>query len=371
MIIYRYLSKQLFVSTVSVTSVLVLILVSGRFIKYMSEAAEGRLVGDVLFAIMAFRLPSFLEMILPLGIFLGILLSYGRLYLESEMTVLNACGISQRHLIRFTLVPMICLMCAVGTLSFVVGPWGTAHSEQILFEQRNQSEFETLSPGRFHVSKDHQRVTYAERLSTDRRRMENLFIAEETVLQHTVITADSGARRLDPRTGEQFLDLFNGYRYIGTPGQADFQVVKFNKSSIKLADPVISKEITKMKAAPLADLWKQNSRAANAELQWRISLPLLVPIVVLLAIPLSKVNPRQGRYLKLLPAMLLYLLYLSLLSSSKAALEDGDLPIWLGLWWVHALFIVIAILLNVWHKLDMRLLRRRYATVAAKASAQN
>lgn len=361
MIIYRYLSRQLFVSTAAVTSVLALILVSGRFIKYMSEAAQGRLVGDVLFAIMAFRLPSFLEMILPLGIFLGILLSYGRLYLESEMTVLTACGVGHRSIVRWTLLPMTCLMLTVGLLSFVISPWGTARSESILYEQKHQSEFETLTPGRFHVSKNLSRVTYTQSLTPDRRLMQNLFIAEETADQHTVITADSGARRLDPESGIQYLDLFDGYRYVGTPGAADFQVVEFERSTIKLADPDVAREVTKIKATSTWALWNSNSAQAHAELQWRFSLPLLVPIVVLMAIPLSRVNPRQGRYLKMLPSIMLYLAYLSLLSGSKAAIEDGNLPAWLGVWWVHGVFFGIAMLLNLWPKIEMAILRKRYA----------
>ena len=94
MIIYHYLSKQLFRATASVTAILLMIFVGGRFIKYMAEAAQGRLAGEVLLLIMAYRLPSFLELILPLGIFVGILLAYGRLYLDSEMTVLSASGVS-------------------------------------------------------------------------------------------------------------------------------------------------------------------------------------------------------------------------------------------------------------------------------------
>ncbi len=360
MIIYKYLSRQLFVSTAAVTSVLVLILVSGRFIKYMSEAAEGRLVGDVLFAIMAYRLPSFLEMILPLGLFLGILLSYGRLYLESEMTVLTACGVSHAKIVRLTLRPTLYLMVLVGLLSFIISPWGTDRSERIIYEQRNQSEFETLTPGRFHVSKDRVRVTYTQSLSENRRRMKNLFIAEEVDGKHTVITANSGARRFDEQSGTQYLDLFEGFRYVGVPGSADFQVVEFERSTVKLADPDISKGVTKIKATSSKALWDSGSPRASAELHWRLSLPLLVPIVVLMAIPLSKVNPRQGRYLKMLPSIMLYLIYLSLLSAGKAAIEDGELPVALGLWWVHGLFLMIAVLLNVWPRVEMAILRKRY-----------
>lgn len=323
----------------------------------MAEAAEGRIANEVLFMLMLYKLPNFIELILPLGLFLGILLAYGRLYLDNEMAVLNACGFSQKQLVGFTLIPIACTALAVGVLSLWVGPWGMKNSEQILFEQQNQSAFETLAPGRFHNARGQNQVIYVENLSRDRRRMENLFIVSQEPEKIVLVAAKSGVRKIDPELGIQYMELRHGHRYEGFPGRAGFRVIEYETYKVKLDEPDISKEVQKVLAMPTTTLARQSTPLANAELQWRISLPLLVPIVALMAIPLSRVNPRQGRYLKMFPAILLYLAYLTLLGGGKSALENGQLPQALGLWPVHLLFLAIAVLLNLWPGLKLRRLR--------------
>ncbi|MEJ2681675.1 MAG: LPS export ABC transporter permease LptF [Gammaproteobacteria bacterium] len=348
MIIYRYLSRQLLAATLAVTTVLVFILVSGRFIKYLSEVASGQLAKEVLLAIMMYRVPGFLEMILPLGLFLAILMAYGRLYLENEMTVLLACGFGPRQLFIHTLVPMLSMTAVVGLLSLWLSPWGAQHAKQLIVDQRARSSFETLTPGRFHTTRDRSQVTYAERLSQDGLRMEHIITIQEGAAGFTVVTAKQGWRRIDPNTGVQYLMLEDGYQYRGQPGRADLKVVAFEGYELKISGPDEARAILDIRVRSTNALFQIDSRSAWAELQWRWSLPLLVPIVVAIAIPLSRVNPRQGRFMKMLPAILLYLLYLTLLTSGRSAIEEGRWPMWLGLWWVHAAFIGVAVSLNAW-----------------------
>lgn len=360
MIIYRYLSRQLLASTLAVTTVLVFILVSGRFIKYLSEAAAGQIAKEVLLALMLFRLPGFLEMILPLGLFLAILLAYGRLYLENEMTVLAACGYGPSQLFKHTTLPMLGMTIAVGLMSLWLSPWGAQHAKQLILDQRARSSFETLTPGRFHSTRDRRQVTYAERLSKDGKRMENIITIQEGANGYTVVVADSGWRTVDPGTGVQYLMLEQGHQYRGVPGRADFTVVDFEGYQLKISDPDESKAIQDIRMLPTDVLIGHDSQIAWAELQWRVSLPVLVPILVAIALPLSRVNPRQGRFIKMLPGILLYLLYLTLLTSGRSALEDrDDLPNWVGLWWIHVLFLGVAVVLNKWSDWRQAIARHR------------
>jgi len=354
LIIYRYISRQLFSTTLAVSFILVFILVGGRFIKYMSQAADGRIAGDVLFLLMAYRLPEFLQMILPLGLFLGILLSYGRLYIENEMVVLSACGISQTRITLMTLVPCLMMMGVVGSFSLYLAPYGGAKSEEILWHTTNQSRFELLTPGRFHSNAKKDKVTYTEGLSSDRKQMRNVFIAEDKSDKSIAIFAKSGVRRVDKDTGSQYLELKDGYRYEGVPGSSEYRIIKYNSYQLQISAPDKEQAVKKIKATSTSSLLSNPTLLAQAELQWRIGLPLLVPIVVLLAIPLSRVNPRQGRYLKLLPSIVVYLAYLSLLIACKSAIEKGTIPAGLGLWWVHILFFCVAILLHSWPWIRMK-----------------
>jgi len=343
-IILRYLSKQLIISMLAVAGILLLIFMSGRFIKYLAEAAAGQLSANVLFAIMAYRMPEFLQLILPLGLFIGILLAYGRMYLESEMTVLFACGMTKWQLVKLTMISALVVSATVGYMSLYLSPWGWQKVEEIFVDQSKMTEFEMLVPGRFQSLKSGERVTYTEGLSDDKREMHHVFIAEKNEDGGIVVlAAQRGTQLVDAHTGSRFIVLHEGARYDGQAGHRDFKVIEYESYGVKIAEPAADAKRGKADGIPTEKLWHSNDPKDRALLQWRISIPLLVPIVALLAIPLSRVNPRQGRFFHLLPAMLIYILYLGLLIASRRSLEKESIPEWIGMWWVHLVFLITAI----------------------------
>ncbi|WPO99278.1 LPS export ABC transporter permease LptF [Pseudomonas sp. HR96] len=365
MIVSRYLSREVLFTMSAVSAVLLVIIMSGRFIKYLAQAASGALDPGALFMIMGYRMPSFLTLILPLGLFLGILLGYGRLYLESEMTVLSATGMSQQRLLGITLIPATMVALLVAWLSFSLAPQGAALFAQVLNQQDALTEFDTLVPGRFQSLRDGSRVTYTDTLSDDRVELGSVFISEKRLSQDqskdrgiTVLVAEKGHQETHP-DGGRFLILKNGYRYDGNPGEADYRAIKYDTYGVLLPKPDVSDDVTDRDAIPTRELLKPGGD--KAELQWRISLPLLVFVVTLIAVPLSRANPRQGRFLKLLPAILLYMAYLTILISARGALEKGRLPQSLGLWWVHAIFLVIGLGLMYWEPMRLKRASRRAA----------
>lgn len=365
MIVFRYLSREVLVTLSAVSAVLLVIIMSGRFIKYLAQAAQGMLDPGALFMIMGFRLPGFMQLILPLGLFLGILLSYGRLYLESEMTVLAATGMSQQRLLWMTLAPATVVFLVVAWLSLGLAPQGAAQVAKIVNQQDALTEFDTLVPGRFQELRDGSRITYTETLSDDRARLGGVFISEKRKsrdgtkdLGISVLVAEKGHQEVKP-DGTRYLILENGYRYDGNPGEANYRAIKYDTYGAILPKPAISEEVTDRDAIPTRDLIGSDALRSKAELQWRLSLPLLVFIVTLIAVPLSKANPRQGRFLKLLPAILLYMAYLTILIAARGALERGRIPIVLGLWWVHAVFLAIGMGLLYWEPMRLKAASRR------------
>ncbi len=358
---------------VAVSGVLLLVIMSGRFVKYLADAAAGKLSADVLFSIMAYRLPGFLELVLPLGFFIAILLAYGRLYMDHEMTVLSACGMSRRRLLAYTLVPALLVAALVGSLSLWLSPYGVQRSEAIFDAQEKRSEIDSLSPATFQASAGGQSITYAESLSEDRQHMYKVFMAEMGQLAEeelavsddetgglALIVAESGQQVVDPVSGQRYLQLNQGYRYEGQPGRSDYRIIQFDSYAQLLVSKTSGKRppeadtkttLALLSVAPPGDevawRWKLY-REDLAALQWRFSLPVLVLVVALMAVPLSHTNPRQGRYMKMIPAILLYVSYLVSLSAARGAIEDGKLPASVGLWLVHAGFLVIAIGLLGW-----------------------
>ncbi|WP_447593307.1 LPS export ABC transporter permease LptF [Aquipseudomonas campi] len=370
MIIFRYLARELLLTLSAVSAVLLVIIMSGRFIKYLAQAAQGVLDPSVLFLIMGYRLPGFLQLILPLGLFLGILLSYGRLYLESEMTVLSATGMSQKRLLGYTLVTATLVALLVGWLSLALTPQGVTGVARILKQQDALTEFDTLVPGRFQAMRDGSRVTYTEGLSGDRTQLDNVFISEKRLRTDNnqadkkkepgiaVLVAEKGRQEIQP-DGSRYLILENGYRYDGNPGQADYRAIKYETYGVLLPKPEVGNEIGDRESIPTHELLGSDDPRYTAELQWRVSIPILVFVVTLLAVPLSQVNPRQGRFLKLLPAILLYMAYLALLIGARGQMDKGRIPPNLGLWWVHGLFLLIGLALFLWTPIRLKLASRR------------
>ncbi|MFC2970740.1 LPS export ABC transporter permease LptF [Azotobacter bryophylli] len=360
MIISRYLSRELLLTQCAVSAVLLVIIMSGRFIKYLAQAAQGLLDPGVLFSLMLYRMPGFLQLILPLGLFLGILLSFGRLYLDSEITVLRATGMSQQRLFGYSLIPATLVALLVAWLSLWLSPQGIAAMELLLNQQEALTEFDTLVPGRFQSMRDGSRVTYVEELSDDRSQLSRVFITEKRAAGAgkedrgiTVLVANSGRQEIQP-DGGRYLILQDGYRYDGKPGQADYRVIRYDTYGVLLPKPAASGEISEREAIPTRQLIDSDVQKYKSELQWRLSIPVLVFVVTLLAVPLSKVNPRQGRFLKLLPAVLLYMAYLALLVAARGALDKGNIPTALGLWWVHGLFLLIGLCLLYWESICLK-----------------
>ncbi len=350
MIVFRYLFKEVLFSLLAVTAVLLIIIMSGRFINYLADAANGELSADVLLALIGYRMPGFLELILPLGLFLGILLAYGRLYLENEMTVLNACGFSPNRLQQVTLGPALLVAVLVGLLSLWITPWSTTQVEQILKAQESLTEFETLAPGRFQETSSGRRVTYTERLLDSRTRLNEVFISERSQQRGDptlgLIVAEKGSQYIEAETGSRFLLLENGYRYEGVPGQADYRKIRFQQYGVRIRESAAPRRVNKIETLPTLALIGSEQPEFRAQLHWRLSLPLLCIVVSLLAVPLSKVNPRQGRFARLLPSILLYLGYLSILTSIRSGLEEGEIRSSVSLWLVHLAFLLLALNLH-------------------------
>jgi len=339
----------------AITTVLLLVVMSGRFIKYLGEASVDGLGAELIVNVMGYRMPGFLEIILPLGFFLGILMAYGRMYLDSEMTVLSACGMSMQRLVTYTLIPASLVAIAVAYLSLGLSPWGAREAQALFEAQSNTTEFGLLTPGRFQRLGNTGQVAYTETMSDGKSVMHDVFISQRVKGSDSLVLlmAETGTQYTDDKTGSNFLLLENGFRYDGMPGDADYRVTHYEKYAVRLPAPKEVIRSLKSEMKPTRELMKSTNIEDVAQLQWRISLPLLVPIIALIAVPMSRVNPRQGRYMRLLPSIILYMGYVTLLSVAKTAVEDEEIPVWLGLWWVHAMFLSIglALLANLHHKL--------------------
>ncbi|PXY00417.1 LPS export ABC transporter permease LptF [Halomonas sp. LBP4] len=347
MIIFRYLTREILLTMAAVAGVLLLVIMGSRFIRYFTNAAEGEIPVSILGTLMLFHLPGFLELILPLAFFLGILLAYGQLYLNSEITVLVACGTSPNRLLQVSLVPATLVAVLVGLCSLWLTPAGALHNAVMLEEQRSQLDFTALAPGRFQDFGGG-RTAYTEGFDDGQARMENVFISErqrrrDGTPESTVTRAASGYQTVDPDTGSRFLVLADGERYSVEPGRHQAERLEFDTYAVRLSQADDMRELDVPEYASTAALLADDSLRARAQLQWRLGLPPMVFILTLLAMPLSRVNPRQGRFAKLLPAIFLHVAYLSLLLAALDAIGRGALPAAVGMWPIHGAFLALGL----------------------------
>lgn len=331
----------------AVAGVLLLVIMGSRFIRYFSDAAEGEIPANILGTLMLFHLPGFAELILPLALFLGILLAYGQLYLNSEITVLVACGISPMRLLKVSLVPAAVVAVSVGICSLWLTPSSSLHNERLITEQQSRLDFTALTPGRFQDFGDG-RTAYTESFNNDQTRMQSVFISErqrrsDGAPESAVTRATAGYQTVDDETGSRFLVLTDGERYSVDPGRFQAERLEFETYAVRLNRIDEERDLDSPEFASTLALLDDESPRARAQLHWRFGLPLMVVVLTLMALPLSKVNPRQGRFAKLLPAIFLHISYLSLMLAALDAIGRGALSPWIGMWPIHALYLGIGL----------------------------
>lgn len=355
MIIFRYLTKEVYATLLAVTTVLLLIFISNQFINYLSRAASGGIPIRTVMQLMSLQVPLLLGYLLPLGLFLGILLAYGRLYVDNEMTVMAACGVSKQQLLGMTLALSIFVFILVSILMLWVEPKLAWYRDHIFAEAAAASPIETVLPGRFQTLGEGKWVVYVGGISRDRTELNDVFVAKlpntdniqnDPTQPWTVVAAQGGHEWIDPKSGDQFMVLTNGYRYLGVPGQKDFQIVQYGQYGVRIQTGKLHIE-EDAQFMSTRELWKKRKTdpEAAAQLQWRLTMPISAFILAILAVPLSQVQPRRGRYAKLLPAILIYIVYADLIFVGEAAIERGKLSPAPGLWLIHSAILLLAIIL--------------------------
>lgn len=352
MIITRYITREVMTALIAVITILLLAFVSQQVVRYLNYVAVGKIPTNILLELVSFEVPYLAALLLPLALYLGILLAYGRLYADNEMAVMQMSGFGEKQIMRLTAIIALAVTGFVFVLMLWINPLISAKRQQIMqSDEATLHLIQTLMPGRFQVSPDGKHVMYVEQLSRDHTRAENVFIAKELKNPNSmdqknwmVVFASQGYQIKDKASSEVFFVTADGYRYEGTPGQNDYKIIQFKKYAVRI--PQTDMRIAHMQDETLTTtqlLQDYTNPKRAAEFQWRFSIGLSTLLLALLAAPLSTVRPRQGRYLVLLPAALVYIVYINLLFVSRYWVEQGVMPISIGMWWVHAVVLLLVV----------------------------
>lgn len=331
MIIRRYLVKQVVSTSLVVIALLTLIMMGGRLIKYFGVAAQGRLDASILFSIIGYRLPEFLTLILPLGFFIGLMLVFGRLYVDHEMAVMNGSGVSRHQLARLLIPMTLVFMLVQAGLMLWMSPWGLRQFEQLTTSQAVRTGFDLVRPKEFISSGPY--TIYAGDLSEDRRNLKDIFFyqrAEKEGKPDVMILAKEATRVEVANDSANVVDLVQGRRYEIYPGKPKYTQAEFQSYRLRLeSDKEAKFESAEVEALPTGKLWQnRNDPVVASELGWRIFVPLVMIVALGLAVALSEVSPRQGRYLKLFPALLIFASLIVAMMAIKTRVSKQEIGVW-------------------------------------------
>ncbi|OOF59021.1 LPS export ABC transporter permease LptF [Rodentibacter myodis] len=353
MILTRYLTKEVFKSQVAILFILLVIFFSQQLVRVLGSAANGKVPADLVFSLLGLGMPAMAQLMLPLCLFIAILLTFGRLYAESEITVMRACGVGQRILVRVALLLSLFTAGLAAYNALWLSPWAIQKQSTIVEDAKANPTMGALSSGQFMSTGNSNFVLFIESIKGSQINDVYLFqTAPKGQTKPSVVTAEKGELKALPN-GDQVLNLQNVQRVEGTAALPDFRITHFDDYQAYLGYQASENKSDEAATLSLDELIKQNNSAARAELHWRISLVFAVPLMALIAVPLSRVNPRQGRFAKILPALLLYLIYFLLQSSLKSAGSADKLDAAMFMPLVNIAFLLLGIVLNAWDSAPM------------------
>lgn len=358
-ILSRYLTKEIFKSQIAILFILLVIFFSQQLVRVLSSAVSGKVPTDLVLSLLGLGMPTMAQLMLPLSLFVALLLTLGRFYTESEITVMRACGVGQSLLVKVALFLSV-FTTAIATYNvFWLTPWAINKQSEMLAEAKANPRFAALTAGQFMSAGGY--VLFIDNIEGNTINDIYVFQPEQQKKNKpSVVVAESGELKGLPN-GDQLLTLNNSTRYEGTPQTADFRISSFDSYTAYLGYQDVESDEKLVQRADFQQLIADKSKEGKTELQWRLALILAVPLMALLAVPMSSVNPRQGRFAKLLPALLLYLIYFLTQSSLKSAGSSGKMDVTLLMPLVSIGFLLLAIILNAWDSKWLSALRYRFS----------
>lgn len=344
MIFLRTLLREFANLAVAVFLSLFLIALTTRLIRLLGQAAGGKIPSDAVVAFLGFSALNLLPVLLSLMLFITVLLALNRSWRDSEMVIWFNSGLSLAAWIRPVLIFAAPLVLVIAVLSFFISPWAAAKSEQYRSRVDSRDDISRVEPGAFGESRSRERVFFVESIAGDKNSVQNVFVNSTQHRRTGVMMSERGLTEYAPN-GDRFLVLLSGRRYEGTPGAADFRLMEFDRYATRIQTKEGDEPVATQKSTSTLGLIDVPTRTNLGELLWRIGMPISALILALLAIPMSFVNPRAGRSVNLLFALLTYMAYSNLLSVSQARVAQGKLAFSTGWWLVHGVMLLVLLVL--------------------------
>ncbi len=366
MIILRYLGKEIYKTMSLTVAILLLILVTNQLVNFLNRAAMGRIPGMTVIQAVMLGIPGYLAYMIPLGVFLGIIIVLGKWSANHELISMHAAGLSRIQLLRHILLIVAPVFIFVGLLTFELGPFAKNLEKAVLRQALLSASLDKIIPGQFQPLSDPDSIFYAE--TKKNKELYGVFLVESVKKDSTdrlpapiwdVTRAEkANQQEID---GADFLVFREGRRVITQPGSLSGEEFSFKEYGVHAPAPAFQ---VNLNAASLSssDLWHRmkGNKSYIAEWQWRFAIPIAVLIFSIISLPLSRVQPREGKFMRVFPAVLIYALYMSMLFCSSSWIEASVIPEWVGLWWVPIFSLFLLFLFFCWTSMKAARARSRY-----------
>ena len=339
MIFRQSLLREFGASALGVFVVLLAITLTTQFIRYLGQAASGVLVVDAVLALLGFSALNHLPVLLSITLFVSVLMTLTRSYRDSEMIVWFSSGVSLLRWVRPVLAFSLPMVLTIALLSLFLSPWAVRLAQEFKVQLDSRDDVSGVAPGVFRESKHAERVFFVEQVDGDASQIANVFVRSVQHQREGIMVAKTGFQET-AENGDRFIVLLNGNRYEGTPGAADFRITRFERYAIRIEAFEAKREEPTAKMQNTLELIRAPTRAGMGELTWRVGLPVSALILSLLAIPLAFVNPRGGRSVNLILALLIYVVYSNCMSMLQAWVTQGRIGIGTGLVGVHLVMLL-------------------------------
>lgn len=345
MIIHRALKSEVLQTSVAVTLVIISIFFVVRLLSFLRMAAEGILPVEGVLVLVALKLLTYLDVILPLTFYIAMLMTLSRWRRDNEMTVLAACGLGLPGLWRPVAVMAFGLTLLVSVFSFYLTPLVVQTTVSVELQYRARTELAGVVPGTFMEARRGSGVYFVERLDREMNRYENVFVYQSSHKREAVVVAKYGYKHIDEATGDPFLVLKNGTRYEGTPGELEYRVVDYETFALRIDERAPETPEIPIKGRPTPEIFGSGDSEQQAEWHWRIAKVAAIPSLALFALAFSYFSPRQGNVGAMIAAFAVYFLYSNALGFGVAQIKRAKLAPSAGLWAIHAVFLILALLL--------------------------
>ena len=340
MIFRKALLREFTTAAIGIFLVLLGITLTTQLVRLLGQAASGAITSTGVVALLGLTLVNYLPVLLSLTLFIAVLLTLTRGYRDSEMVVWFSCGVSLVQWVRPVLVFALPLVFTIALLSTLLSPWAVGKSEELRRLMDSRDDVSNVAPGVFRESRQGERVYFVEEVSGSENLVANVFVSSIQTGKAGVMVARRGFQET-AANGDRFLVLLNGRRYEGQPGSAEYKIYEFERYAMRIETAEAAVRAPTTKTASTLELLLTRTPPNLAELSWRLGLPFSALILSLLAIPLSFVNPRAGRSMNLVLALLVFMTYSNLLSIVQAAIAQTRMSFTVGVWVVHLCMLLL------------------------------